>query len=219
MRAQHIRAWSTDVSRFSQKNNGSLHRRYASQIPAYRRSRRPPNPTKCVFGVTSGKFLGYIVTKRGIKANPEQIKLVLNITSPKCKKDVHKLTRRIAPPKPFHFKVFRTMPQFLQHLEEKCWLYLDRRMWGSLATIEKLPNFCTAALETTRWRKIFPLPCDIRTFCKCRPCTRKQRKAITNLLCQQSSARCGNLLQPTGKISPVPHYSHPEAQTIFPKPP
>ena len=29
------------------------------------------NLTKCVFGVTSGKFLGYVVTKRGIEANPK----------------------------------------------------------------------------------------------------------------------------------------------------
>lgn len=29
------------------------------------------NPAKCSFGVSSGKFLGYIVTHRGIKANPE----------------------------------------------------------------------------------------------------------------------------------------------------
>ena len=53
------------------------------------------NPTKCVFGVTSGKFLGYVVTKRGIEVNLEQIKSVLNIALPKCKKDVHKLKGRI----------------------------------------------------------------------------------------------------------------------------
>ena len=41
------------------------------------------NPTKCAFGVTSGKFLGYVVTKRGIKANPKQIKSVLNVVLPK----------------------------------------------------------------------------------------------------------------------------------------
>ena len=29
------------------------------------------NPAKCTFGVTSGEFLGYIVTKRGIEANPK----------------------------------------------------------------------------------------------------------------------------------------------------
>ena len=31
------------------------------------------NPTKCVFGVDFGKFLGYLVTRRGIEGNPDQI--------------------------------------------------------------------------------------------------------------------------------------------------
>ena len=40
------------------------------------------NPTKCSFGVASGKFLGYMVTQRGIEANPDQIRSVMNIPSP-----------------------------------------------------------------------------------------------------------------------------------------
>ena len=31
------------------------------------------NPTKCAFGVSSGKFLGFIISQRGIEANPEKI--------------------------------------------------------------------------------------------------------------------------------------------------
>ena len=46
------------------------------------------NPAKCSYGVTSGKFLGYLVIKRGIEANPNQIYLVLNIASPRCIKVV-----------------------------------------------------------------------------------------------------------------------------------
>ncbi|KAL5575760.1 hypothetical protein UlMin_017459 [Ulmus minor] len=45
------------------------------------------NPTKCSFGVSSGKFLGYLVTQRGIEANPEQIRSVLDIPSPTHAKD------------------------------------------------------------------------------------------------------------------------------------
>ncbi|XP_060972398.1 uncharacterized protein LOC133038310 [Cannabis sativa] len=54
------------------------------------------NPTKCSFGVTAGKFLGYLVTQRGIEANPAQIDSILRIPSPTCIKDVQKLTGRIA---------------------------------------------------------------------------------------------------------------------------
>ena len=32
------------------------------------------NPAKCSFGVAAGKFLGYMVTQRGIEANPDQIR-------------------------------------------------------------------------------------------------------------------------------------------------
>ena len=31
------------------------------------------NPSKCVFGVASGKFLGFMVSQRRIKANPEKV--------------------------------------------------------------------------------------------------------------------------------------------------
>ena len=31
------------------------------------------NPSNCVFGVASGKFLGFIVSQRGIEANPEKV--------------------------------------------------------------------------------------------------------------------------------------------------
>lgn len=54
------------------------------------------NPTKCSFRVTSGKFLGYLVTKKGIEADPTQIKVVENIQSQKGVKDVQKLTGRLA---------------------------------------------------------------------------------------------------------------------------
>jgi nucleotidyltransferase/DNA polymerase involved in DNA repair len=37
------------------------------------------NPAKCAFGVSSRKFLGYMVSNRGIKANPEKIQAILNM--------------------------------------------------------------------------------------------------------------------------------------------
>ena len=54
------------------------------------------NPAKCVFGVASGKFLGFIVSQRGIEVNPEKVQAIINMTSPKTVKEVQKLTGRIA---------------------------------------------------------------------------------------------------------------------------
>ena len=54
------------------------------------------NPSKCVFGVASGKFLGFMVSQRGIKANPEKVQAIINMVSPRTVKEVQKLTGRIA---------------------------------------------------------------------------------------------------------------------------
>ncbi|XP_073294517.1 uncharacterized protein [Primulina huaijiensis] len=54
------------------------------------------NPQKCIFGVRSGKFLGYMVTERGIEANPEKARAIQDMVSPRGPNDVQKLTGRIA---------------------------------------------------------------------------------------------------------------------------
>ncbi|XP_025662052.1 uncharacterized protein [Arachis hypogaea] len=54
------------------------------------------NPEKCAFGVRGGKFLGFILTSRGIEANPEKCKAVLDMTSPVTIKEVQRLTGRLA---------------------------------------------------------------------------------------------------------------------------
>ena len=54
------------------------------------------NLSKCVFGVASGKFLGFMVSQRGIEANPEKVQAIINMASPRTVKEVQKLTDRIA---------------------------------------------------------------------------------------------------------------------------
>ncbi|KAL2248676.1 UNVERIFIED_CONTAM: Retrovirus-related Pol polyprotein from transposon [Sesamum indicum] len=54
------------------------------------------NPDKCTFGVRGGKFLGYMVSERGIEANPEKIQAIMNLRSPTSIKEVQKLTGKIA---------------------------------------------------------------------------------------------------------------------------
>ncbi|XP_073035186.1 uncharacterized protein [Primulina eburnea] len=54
------------------------------------------NPAKCTFGVKSGKFLGFMVTERGIEVNPEKVRSITEMASPKSVKDVQRLTGRIA---------------------------------------------------------------------------------------------------------------------------
>ena len=54
------------------------------------------NLSKCVFGVLSGKFLGFIVSQRGIEANPEKVRAILEMSSPKTIKEVQSLMGKVA---------------------------------------------------------------------------------------------------------------------------
>ena len=49
------------------------------------------NPTKCIFGVPFGKLLGFIVSNRGIEANPEKINAIMAMDAPAAINDVQKL--------------------------------------------------------------------------------------------------------------------------------
>jgi ribonuclease HI len=61
-----------------------------------RRYQMKLNPAKCAFGVASGKFLGFMVSQRGIEANPEKIQAVLDMHPPRTTKQLQQLTGRIA---------------------------------------------------------------------------------------------------------------------------
>src|SRR3954464_8346184 len=54
------------------------------------------NPEKCVFGVPAGKLLGFLVSNRGIEANPEKIKAITSLAKPACINDVQRLAGRVA---------------------------------------------------------------------------------------------------------------------------
>ncbi|XP_027174121.1 uncharacterized protein LOC113773696 [Coffea eugenioides] len=65
-------------------------------LEVLRGTRMMLNPKKCVLGVTSGKFLGYLVSRRGIEANPDKVRAIQEMSSPRCVRDVQRLTGRLA---------------------------------------------------------------------------------------------------------------------------
>ena len=70
------------------------------------------NPTKCAFGVLAGKFLSFMVNSRGIEANPDRIKAVIDMHPPSNTKEIQCLTGRIA-----------TLSRFVSRSNEKCRLF------------------------------------------------------------------------------------------------
>ena len=53
------------------------------------------NPSKCAFGVSSGKFLGFMVSHRGIEANPNKIQAILDMEPPRNIKEIQSLTGQV----------------------------------------------------------------------------------------------------------------------------
>ena len=54
------------------------------------------NPGKCVFGVTAGKFLGFMVSQKGIEANPDKIRAIMEMAPARNVKEVQSLNGKIA---------------------------------------------------------------------------------------------------------------------------
>ena len=72
------------------------------------------NASKCSFGVGLGKFLGYMVTHRGIEVNPDQVKAINNLQPPWNPKEFQKLTGMTAALNRFIFRsADRCRPFFL----------------------------------------------------------------------------------------------------------
>jgi hypothetical protein len=53
------------------------------------------NPLKCAFGVSAGKFLGFIIHKNGIEIDPKKIEAIKNVQTPTCKRDVKKIIGKV----------------------------------------------------------------------------------------------------------------------------
>jgi hypothetical protein len=69
------------------------------------------DPEKCTFGVPAGQLLGYIISQRGIEANPSKIKSIKALEPPTELRDVQKFAGCLA-----------SLSQFVSRLREKAML-------------------------------------------------------------------------------------------------
>ena len=54
------------------------------------------NSGKCTFGVTAGKFLGFMISQRGIEVNPEKVRAIIELELSRTVKEVQSLNGKIA---------------------------------------------------------------------------------------------------------------------------
>ena len=102
--------------------------------------------TKCVFGVLFGKLLGFIVSSRGIEANPTKINTIRFMKPPRSKKDLMKLTGCMA-----------ALSRFISRLGDRGLSFFklhrkpDKFEWNDDASkaFQELKDFLTSPLVLT----------------------------------------------------------------------
>jgi hypothetical protein len=94
------------------KSSASLLDNLALVFDRLRLTRTKLNTDKCVFGVMTGKLLGFLVSCRGIEANPKKIRTIEAMRPPVRIKDVQKLTGCLA-----------ALSQFISRLAERALLF------------------------------------------------------------------------------------------------
>ena len=101
------------------------------------------NPDKCVFGVSRGKMLGYIIGSEGIRANPEKMKAIISMVEPSIKKEVQKLIGRISALNRFISKSAEHSLPFFRALRGG-----DKVEWGTeqLEAFQQLKNYMASKL-------------------------------------------------------------------------
>ena len=83
------------------------------------------NLKTCIFSVSRGKMLRYIIGPEGIRANPEKMKAIISMVEPSTKKEVQKLTGRIAALNRFISKSAECSLPFFKALRGR-----DKVEWG-----------------------------------------------------------------------------------------
>jgi hypothetical protein len=120
---KNVEAYVDDVV-VKTRNSDTLIADLEETFASLREYRWKLNPNKCVFGVPSGKLLGFIISHRSIEANPKKISAITSMKAPTCIKDVQKLTGCMAALNRFISKLGeRGLPFFklLKHQEKFVW--------------------------------------------------------------------------------------------------
>jgi hypothetical protein len=94
------------------------------------------NPEKCVFGVPRGMLLGFIVSERGIEANPEKIAAITNMGPIKDLKGVQRVTGCLAALSRFISRLGeRGLPLYRLLRKAECFTWTAEEALGNLKAL------------------------------------------------------------------------------------
>jgi hypothetical protein len=87
---RNVEAYIDDILVKSEKR-GDLLDDFKETFDNLRKYKMMLNPKKCVFDMSSGKLLGYMVSSRGIDVNPKKVEAIENLRPPRTRKEIQKL--------------------------------------------------------------------------------------------------------------------------------
>jgi hypothetical protein len=87
---RNVKAYIDDIM-VKLKKRGDLFNDLKETFDNLRKFKMMLNTKKCVFGVSSGKLLSYMVSSWGIDANPKKVEAIENLQPPQTRKEIQKL--------------------------------------------------------------------------------------------------------------------------------
>nr|CAE04960.2 OSJNBa0070D17.11 [Oryza sativa Japonica Group] len=136
------------------RNQETLLSDLAETFESLRSARIKLNPDKCVFGVPTGKLLGFLVSARGIEANPEKIRALERMRPPSKLRDVQCVTGCMAAQSRFISRLGeKALPLFklLKRSGPFTWTEEAERAFTQLKAYLSSPPVLVAPWSTRRW--------------------------------------------------------------------
>lgn len=172
------------------------------------------NPTKCAFSVSTEKFLGFMVTQRGIEVNPDQIRVVVETLALSSKKELQHLTGHLVALGCFISRFTNKLRYFFLMLKRSSTIdWMDE--CGQ--TFKKVKGYLTkppilSSLQSNKQLYMYLVVSDCQC---CSVLAHRRQRAKTHLLREQSNGRCRNPILHNGADSLSPEKRCPETPSIF----
>ena len=174
------------------------------------------NPSKCMFGVTAGKFLGFMVSQRGIEVNPEKVRAILELEPPRTVKAVQSLNGKVAALNRFVSKATDKCLPFFRVLRKSFeWTDECQKAFEDLKKYLSSPPLLSPSMPG---EELYLYIAVSQAAVNAALSKRRGRLATTRLFHKQSVPRSGRKIPPDGEIGFCAYNRGAETQTMFPSP-
>jgi hypothetical protein len=160
---QHVECYVDDlVVKSKEKENHLQDLRLVFE--RLRRFQLKMNPLKCAFGVSSGKFLGFIVRHRGIEIDQSKIEAILKMSEPRNIHELKSLQGKLAYIRRFISNLAGRCQPFTHLMKKDTSFYWDEACTNAFNKIKKILVESACPSSTGTGTPTYPLYCSTNTF-------------------------------------------------------